>query len=142
MWLDANVPAGYGKLRPGVSAAAIRVAEKTMGLKLPNDVKASYRIHDGQGMEPGLVGGEGWMLLSLQNIVKVWRRWSRSNPKHAHFCADRRRTSRSTRLGPHFGFARHEDVAAALSGFFICAHREFIVLQSPSSRTSPMEAGI
>jgi cell wall assembly regulator SMI1 len=54
-----------------------------MGLKLPADVKASYRLHDGQDNEPGLVGGEGWMLLSLQEIVKSWRQWSRANPKGA-----------------------------------------------------------
>src|SRR5687767_10552776 len=84
-WLDENAPAGYGKLRPGASAKKIEAAENAMGLKLPNDVKASYRIHDGQSIEPGLVGCEGWMLLSLQQMVKVWRRWSRAKPKHAHF---------------------------------------------------------
>lgn len=84
-WLDANAPAGYGNLRLGASADAIQAAEKIMGLKLPRDVKASYRIHDGQDMEPGLVGGEGWMLLSLQEIVKSWGHWSRANPKDAHF---------------------------------------------------------
>ena len=50
-----------------------------MGLKLPDDVKASYRVHDGQDNEPGLIGGEGWRLLSLQEMVKVWRQWSRAN---------------------------------------------------------------
>jgi cell wall assembly regulator SMI1 len=83
-WLDANAPAGYGNLRPGASADAIRVAENTMGLKLPRDVKASYCIHDGQDREPGLVGGEGWMLSSLQEVVKSWRRWFRANPEGAH----------------------------------------------------------
>ncbi len=58
-WLDANAPAGYGDLRPGASAAAIQAAEKALGLKLSADIKASYRVHDGQGNEPGLIGGEG-----------------------------------------------------------------------------------
>jgi cell wall assembly regulator SMI1 len=83
-WLDASAPAGYGDLRPGASAKAIRAAENAMGLKLPDDVKASYRIHDGQGNEPGLIGGEGWRLLSLQEMVETWGRWSRADPKDAH----------------------------------------------------------
>jgi cell wall assembly regulator SMI1 len=82
-WLDANAPAGYGDLRPGATAAAIRAAEKAMGLKLPADVKASYRIHDGQGSGAGLLGGEGWFLLSLKQIVESWGCWARANPKDA-----------------------------------------------------------
>jgi len=31
-WLDANAPKGYGDLRPGASAAAIRAAVKALGL--------------------------------------------------------------------------------------------------------------
>jgi cell wall assembly regulator SMI1 len=83
-WLDANAPEGYGHLRPGASAEAIRAVEKAMGLKLPADVKASYRIHDGQGNEPGLIGGEGWYLVSLREMVKDWRTWFRSDPDYAY----------------------------------------------------------
>ena len=74
-WFDENAPAGYGNLRPGASADAIRAAEKAMGLKRPADVKASYRVHDGQGNEPGLIGGEGWCLLPLQDMVAWWCKW-------------------------------------------------------------------
>ena len=84
-WLDANAPAGYGHLRPGASVKAIRAAEGAMRLKLPDDVKASYRVHDGQDTEPGLIGGEGWRLLSLQEIVEVWGRWSRADPRDAQY---------------------------------------------------------
>jgi cell wall assembly regulator SMI1 len=82
-WLDANAPENYGHLRPGASAEAIRAAEETMGLDLPADLRASYRIHDGQDSEPGLIGGEGWCLLPLQKMVELWQRWSRSHPKDA-----------------------------------------------------------
>jgi cell wall assembly regulator SMI1 len=58
-----------------------------MGLHLPADVKASCRIHDGQGSEPGLIGGEGWCLLPLQVMVELWRRWSRSDPKDAGYAS-------------------------------------------------------
>src|SRR5262245_53007061 len=82
-WLAANAPEGYGDLRPGASAEAIQAAEKAMGLKLPADVKASYRVHDGQKIEPGLIGGEGWLLSSLQEVVKSWRRWFQASPEYA-----------------------------------------------------------
>jgi cell wall assembly regulator SMI1 len=82
-WLDANAPEIYGHLRPGASAEAMRVAVGAIGLALPADVKASYRIHDGQGGEPGLIGGEGWCLLPLQKMVELWQRWSRSDAKDA-----------------------------------------------------------
>jgi cell wall assembly regulator SMI1 len=84
-WLDTNTPEGYGQLCPGARAEAIQEAENSMGLKLPRDVKASYRIHDGQDNEPGLIGGEGWCLLSLQEMVKQWRRWSQADPRDAHY---------------------------------------------------------
>jgi cell wall assembly regulator SMI1 len=84
-WLDANAPAGYGNLRPGASEKEIQAAEKAMRLKLPADFKASCRLHDGQKAEPGLIGGEGWSLLSLKEIVEKWGHWSRANPKNAHF---------------------------------------------------------
>ena len=83
-WLDENAPAGYGHLRPGASADAIQAAETAMGLKLPADIKASYRVHDGQGNEPGLIGGEGWCLLTLQEMVKWCRKWSKHAPR---FCS-------------------------------------------------------
>jgi cell wall assembly regulator SMI1 len=82
-WLGANAPAGYGHLRLGASDKAIRAAEDAMGLKLPDDIKASYSIHDGQDNEPGLIGGEGWCLLSLAEMVEQWGRWSRSDPRDA-----------------------------------------------------------
>ncbi len=85
IWLDANAPAGYGHLRPGASVKTIRAVEDAIGLKLPNDIKASYRIHDGQDAEPGLIGGEGWCLLSLRGMVEQWSRWSTSVPTDACF---------------------------------------------------------
>ena len=80
-WLDENAPAGYGRLRPGASAEAIQAAEKAMDLKLLADVRASYRVHDGQADEPGLIGGEGWCLMTLQEMVKWWQKWSEHSPR-------------------------------------------------------------
>jgi cell wall assembly regulator SMI1 len=82
-WLSAKAPAGYGDLRPAASESAVQQAEHAMGLKLPDDLKASFRTHDGQGREPGLIGGEGWWLLPLHDVVETWNRWSAANPAYA-----------------------------------------------------------
>jgi cell wall assembly regulator SMI1 len=80
-WLDANAPKGYGQLRPAASAKSVSDAEEAMGQKLPADLKASYLVHDGQFDEPGLIGGEGWCLLSLQEMVEKWQAWSKSQDR-------------------------------------------------------------
>ncbi|MFO0798056.1 MAG: SMI1/KNR4 family protein [Gemmataceae bacterium] len=80
-WLDENAPAGYGHLRPGATTDAIQAAEQAMGLKLPAEVKASYRVHDGQSTEPGLIGGEGWCLLPIDDVGTWWRKWSERNQR-------------------------------------------------------------
>jgi cell wall assembly regulator SMI1 len=80
-WLDANAPKGYGQLRPGTSVESISAAEDAIGQELPADVKASYLIHDGQVDEPGLIGGEGWCLFALREIVDHWQRWSTSQDR-------------------------------------------------------------
>jgi hypothetical protein len=89
VWFDANAPAGYGDLRPGASADEIRAAEEAMGLKLPDDVAASYRIHDGQEMQArygrGLVGGEGWRLMPLHEVVELWGEWCETDPEDARY---------------------------------------------------------
>jgi cell wall assembly regulator SMI1 len=84
-WLRENAPAGYGHLQPGASVEEIKAAEAAIGVKLPADVRESYRIHNGQANEPGQIGGEGWRLLSIREMVEQWDRWSQANPKNAHF---------------------------------------------------------
>src|SRR5437667_10255962 len=72
-WLDANAPEGYSHLRPGGSAEAIRAAEAATGLKLPAAAKASYRIHDGQGTAPALIGAEGRRFVPLRDVAGAGR---------------------------------------------------------------------
>src|SRR5262249_19841494 len=70
-------------LRPGASEEAIRTAEEAMGVTLPEEVQACYRIHDGQqpvlvnvtywpGLHtvPGFLDGDPWM--GLQEMVDYW----------------------------------------------------------------------
>src|SRR5262249_39068541 len=61
---------------PGASEKAIQRLEKHLGLQLPEDFRAFYRIHDGQGKRVyGLVFG--LELLSLKRIKQEWDNWSR-----------------------------------------------------------------
>jgi cell wall assembly regulator SMI1 len=57
-WLLAFAPAYAAYLFPGVTAEALEEAEAKLGLTLPADFKASYRIHNGaQGSTSLLKGG-------------------------------------------------------------------------------------
>lgn len=61
-------------LRPGVKEKQLVAAEKALGVKLPEDFKASLRIHDGQ--EPGC--DVTWLpfaqqLGSLDSLVSCWK---------------------------------------------------------------------
>lgn len=61
-------------MNPGVTNAEIAEAEKFLGVTFPEDVRACYRIHNGQGQHaPGLFpGGE---FLSLKRICDEWGVW-------------------------------------------------------------------
>jgi cell wall assembly regulator SMI1 len=48
-WLRRHCPPVYRALRPGVNEAAIRKVDQALGRPLPEDVKASYRVHDSHG---------------------------------------------------------------------------------------------
>ncbi len=60
----------------GATEEAIRVAEHEMVVTLPDDVRACYRIYDGQGCKneerypPGLLYGQHWQ--SLADILADW----------------------------------------------------------------------
>jgi len=70
-WLQANLPEIYSDLLPGATEEEIRLAEEHMGVYFPEDVKISYRIHNGQiGDESPLLGE--WELLSLEDMINQW----------------------------------------------------------------------
>jgi cell wall assembly regulator SMI1 len=63
-------------LRPGATDEQIRAAERKMGVILPADVKACYRVHD--GAELSIVGEPayvmfGWGWGSLERVCLNWR---------------------------------------------------------------------
>lgn len=73
-WLKKHSPATPRALRPGAPEARIAKAENALGITFPADVRASYRIHDGQSSD-GPVLFNGWALLSLARVMEEWRLW-------------------------------------------------------------------
>ena len=78
-WLRENDPDTLAALRPAATPAEIAATEAHLGVTLPDDLRASYLIHDGQqgltdSMDlPGLI--EGWELLSLAGVRDEWTIW-------------------------------------------------------------------
>jgi cell wall assembly regulator SMI1 len=76
VWLAAKAPNVLESLQPGATEEAIRAAEAEIGVALPDEVRACYRIHDGQGAAdpwepPGFLYGWAWN--SLAEMVDDWR---------------------------------------------------------------------
>jgi cell wall assembly regulator SMI1 len=72
-WLDAHVPSGAGILRPGATEEQIAAAERFLGVSLPEDVRVSFGLHNGQSRGPWLM--YGWELLSLERVREEWVAW-------------------------------------------------------------------
>lgn len=72
-WLEANAPSLLSQLQPGATEAAIQKAEAFLGVEFPEDVKASYRIHNGQSGGSNLI--YAWELLSLERTLEEWQVW-------------------------------------------------------------------
>ena len=73
-WLAGAAPEVLDSLQPGATDEQISNTEAALGVTFPEDVRASYRIHDGQYPDgPGLM--DAWEFLSLSRIVAEWRIW-------------------------------------------------------------------
>lgn len=57
-------------LQPGAIPEDIQNAENILGMVLPEDLKASYRIHNGSN---GCAFMDMWSLHSLESIVEDWK---------------------------------------------------------------------
>jgi cell wall assembly regulator SMI1 len=78
-WFDANPPAVPDdalELYNGATAKEIKEAEQAMGISFPEDVKESYRLHNGNRECQGLFTWGGG-LISLKRMVKAWRMWAK-----------------------------------------------------------------
>jgi cell wall assembly regulator SMI1 len=70
-WLEENAPRAFKDLNKPATAKGVAAAEKLMGVEFPEDVRASYLLHDGQvGAAP--IMGE-WQLLSLKVMKSRWK---------------------------------------------------------------------
>ena len=72
--LKTNASQVFNTLQSGVSDEQIQELEEFLSIKLPEDVKSSYRIHNGQiGYDCGLM--EASEFLSLERIKNEWIVW-------------------------------------------------------------------
>lgn len=71
-WLQAHVPTILDDLLPGATDKEIQAAEKLFGVQFPDDVKASYSVHNGQQGQAAPLMGD-WQLLSLEDIASQWK---------------------------------------------------------------------
>ncbi|MEC4812329.1 MAG: SMI1/KNR4 family protein [Scytonema sp. PMC 1069.18] len=73
-WLKANAPQVLETLNPGASSEQLETVENSLLIRFPDDVKSSYRIHNGQSSyNYGLVNGREF--LSLERIQDEWQVW-------------------------------------------------------------------
>lgn len=73
-WLKTNAPSVLETLQSGASETEIAELEQLLSLRLPDDVRASYRIHNGQSTYSyGLIDGREF--LSLERIKDEWLIW-------------------------------------------------------------------
>src|SRR3712207_8524642 len=98
-WLAEFAPDVLKSLQPAATEEQISNAEAALGVTLPEEVRASYRIHDGQSPDgPGLM--DAWEFLSLSRIVD--RKSTRLNSSHANisyavFCLKKKNNIRKIR---------------------------------------------
>ncbi len=71
-WLSRHAPHAWQMLRPGASEGEIQQAEVAMGITLPEDFKASCRIHDGgPAGKPGQFDQPGGISAGFPSVVIV-----------------------------------------------------------------------
>jgi cell wall assembly regulator SMI1 len=70
-WFQSQASGLYPPLPTGVSEEALQEAEALMGARLPEDFKASYRLHNGWDAKGALLGR--LTLYPLAGVVEVWQ---------------------------------------------------------------------
>jgi cell wall assembly regulator SMI1 len=72
--LKKHAPFLLDTLNGGAHPEQIAAAEKALSVSLPEEMRALYRLHDGQkSRDDSFLGGVTW--LSLENILGEWKIW-------------------------------------------------------------------
>jgi cell wall assembly regulator SMI1 len=73
-WLQAHAPEIADGLNFGASEEDLVATERFLGVTFPDDVRSSFRRHDGQAPD-SLWLMDGWELLSLERVGDEWVVW-------------------------------------------------------------------
>jgi cell wall assembly regulator SMI1 len=72
-WLAAHAPAVLAALSPPARPDAIDAFERELGWRLPDDLRTSFLVHDGERRDgPGVIAG--MLLNSIADLANDWRR--------------------------------------------------------------------
>ncbi|KAK0627031.1 hypothetical protein B0T14DRAFT_125554 [Immersiella caudata] len=84
-WAEENYPELFDQLCEGCTVNDLNELEHQLDCSLPQDVRESLQIHDGQergGNPTGIIFGS--MLLDCEEIVQEWENWRRVNTEFLH----------------------------------------------------------
>jgi cell wall assembly regulator SMI1 len=79
-WAEEHYPELYDQICEGCTANDLNELEHQLDCSLPQDVRESLQVHDGQergGNPTGIIFGA--MLLDCEEIVQEWEQWRRVN---------------------------------------------------------------
>ncbi|KAI0167150.1 cell wall assembly and cell proliferation coordinating protein [Hypoxylon sp. FL1284] len=82
-WAEENYPELYDQLCEGCTDNDINELEHQLDCSLPQDVRDSLAIHDGQergGIPTGIIFGS--MLLDCEEMVQEWDQWRKVNQQY------------------------------------------------------------
>ncbi|KAK3043967.1 hypothetical protein LTS18_002534, partial [Coniosporium uncinatum] len=89
-WAEDNYEELHDNLSPACTLNDVNELEHELDCSLPNDIRASLQVHDGQergGLPTGLVFG--CMLLDCEEIVEEWNNWRKVNEEYLNQGASR-----------------------------------------------------
>ncbi|KAI8956473.1 cell wall assembly and cell proliferation coordinating protein [Daldinia sp. FL1419] len=82
-WAEENYPELFDQLCEGCTTNDLNELEHQLDCSLPQDVRDSLAVHDGQergGIPTGIIFGS--MLLDCEEIVQEWDQWRRVNQQY------------------------------------------------------------
>jgi cell wall assembly regulator SMI1 len=82
-WAEENYPELFDQVCEGATVNDLNELEHQLDCSLPQDVRDSLMIHDGQergGMPTGIIFGA--MLMDCEEIVQEWETWRRVNQQY------------------------------------------------------------